>query len=376
MTDLDRLLARHPDIALAEPESGRPALVRRDQVLVGRDDVDAVADAARRWLDRREDRRGAYVLRLRGGADPCGLTADLGTYGRGHAVAPNHVIRAQPLWFSGPWGVPAPTAEAPAPSGTAAHPVTVAVPDTGMAAHPWWSERSWYADLSDAITGGPDVPDDDGDGRLDPAAGHGTFVAGVVLQYAPTARLRPVRVLDGDGVGDEAALLDAVADLSSGTGVDVLCLASGCHTFDDRPSPLLASAIARLRPSCEVVACAGNDASDRPFWPAALKRVVAVAALDRSRRGRAEFSNHGWWVDACAPGTDVTSAFVRFDGEPRFAGYARWSGTSFAAPAVAGVIADRCATLGEDARTAADVVLDPTAHGTFPGLGVPVGAAA
>jgi len=371
MTDLDRLLARHPDIALAEPQSGRPALVRRDQVLVGRDDVAAVTEAARRWLDGQEERPGGYVLRLRGGADPCGLTADLGTYGRGHAVAANHVIHAQPLWFSGPWGAPEPAAALPPPSGTAAHRVTVAVPDTGIARHPWWADRTWYAHLDE---GERDVADGDGDGRLDPAAGHGTFVAGVVLRYAPTALLRPHRVLDGDGVGDEAGLLDTLAGLCRGTGVDVLCLASGCHTFDDRPSPLLASAIARLRASSVVVACAGNDGSDRPFWPAALKRVIAVAALDREQRGRAKFSNNGWWVDACAPGTDVLSSFVSFAGEPRFDGYARWSGTSFAAPAVAGVIADRCATLGEDARTAADLVLDPAAHGTVPGIGVPVGS--
>ena len=81
-------------------------------------------------------------------------------------------------------------------------------------------------------------------------------------------------------------------------------------------------------------------------------------------------------MDACAPGADITSAFVSFDGEPPFAGFARWSGTSFAAPAVAGVIADRSATLGEDARTAADLALDPSTHGTKPGLGVPVAAAA
>lgn len=369
MDDLDWLLARHPDIAVAEPQAGRPALVRRDQMLVGRDDLPAVSETARRWLDGREERRGSYVLRLRGGADPCRLAADLGPYGRGHAVAPNHVLRAQPLWFSGPWGPPAPAAALPPPSGTGGHPVTVAVPDTGVARHPWWAGRDWYADLHD---GARDVADDDGDGHLDPAAGHGTFVAGVVLRYAPTVRLGPRRVLDGDGVGDEAALLDAIAGLEA----DVLSLSSGCHTYDDRPSPLLASAMSRIPASTVVVACAGNDASDRPFWPAALKRAVAVGALDGDGHARAAFSNHGWWVDACAPGTDVTSAFVSFDGEPVFAGYARWSGTSFAAPAVAGAIADRCATSGEDARTAADLVLDPAAHGTVPGIGVPVGVAA
>ncbi|HEY3681923.1 MAG TPA: S8/S53 family peptidase [Streptosporangiaceae bacterium] len=368
--DLDRLLARHPDIALAEPDSGRPALVRQGQVLVAPHDADTVAEAARRWLDRREDRPGACVLRLRGGADPCGITADLGAYGRGHAVAPNHVLRAQPLWFSGPWGAPVPAAAVPAPTGTAAHHVTVAVPDTGLAAHPWWARRRWYRDQAGAVD---DVPDGDGDGRLDPAAGHGTFVAGIVLRHAPAARLRAHRVLDGDGTGDEAALLDAIADLARTPGADVLCVASGCHTFDDRPSPLLEAAFAGLGPTCAVVACAGNDGTERPFWPAALDQVIGVAALDGD--GRAAFSNHGPWVDACAPGVDVTSAFLTFDGDPGFAGYARWSGTSFAAPAVAGAVADRCARLGEPVAAAVRAVLDPGAHGVVPGIGVPVAAA-
>lgn len=368
MEDLERLLARHPNVEVAEPRPGRPALVRRGQVLVGAGDADAVGDAARRWLDRREDRPGACVLRLRGGADPCGIAADLGRYGRGHAVAPNHVIRAQPMWFSGPWGTPVPADPMPAPTGPAGHPVTVAVPDTGLAGHPWWARRPWYADQAGSDA---DVPDDDGDGRLDPAAGHGTFVGGVVLRHAPSARLRADRVLDGDGIGDEVTLLDAITTLAP---TDVVCVASGCYTTDDRPSPLMEAAFARLRRSCVIVGCAGNDGTDRPFWPAALKHVIAVAALDATGGERAAFSNHGWWVDACAPGVDVTSAFVSFDGDPGFAGYARWSGTSFAAPAVAGAIADRCARTAESASDAADAVLDPAVHGVRPHLGVPVTA--
>lgn len=372
---LDRLMARHPDAQLVEHAGGRPALVRRGQLLVAPHEADTVTEAAHRWLDHRDDRPGASVLWLRGETDACELAGDLGVYGRGHAVAPNHLLRAQPLWFSGPWGAPIPVEPIPAPgSDGARRTVTVAVPDTGLVTHPWWSGAQWYA--AQRLSGDIDeVLDADRNGRLDAAAGHGTFIAGVLLRHAPTARLRIRRVLDSTGVGDELELLDAIAGLTGASGppVDVVCLSSGCHTFDDRPSPLMADALARLRRSSVIVACAGNDDADRPFWPAALKQVIAVAALDADGRSRAPYSNHGWWVDACAPATDIASTFAHFAGTPRFDGYARWSGTSFAAPVVAGEIATRCAELDVDASTAADAVLDPTPHEVLPGLGVPVG---
>jgi subtilisin family serine protease len=157
----------------------------------------------------------------------------------------------------------------------------------------------------------------------------------------------------------------------------VVNLSAGCHTYDDRPSPVVARAIAGLGRRTVVVACAGNAATDRPFWPAALKPVIAVAALDGDER--AWFSNYGWWVDACAPGVGVVSCFVQFDGtRPRanhvdpdeFQGYAAWSGTSFAAPAVAGTIAAVAMREGLPAVLAADLVLDPAASMSRPDLGV------
>ena len=73
----------------------------------------------------------------------------------------------------------------------------------------------------------------------------------------------------------------------------------------------------------------------------------------------AEFSNTGDWVDACAPGVDVVSSFVRLrpgSGERDY-GFARWSGTSFATPQVAAEIATAIARgcgVGEAVRSAVD----------------------
>jgi subtilisin family serine protease len=380
---LDRLLARHRDAIVAEHLPGRPTLVRRDQLLVATHDVPAVEDQARRWIDSRQDGPGVSRLRLRakGGVDVCDLAARLGGDRGGPdghrrlALAPNHLVHGQPMWWTGPAGAPRPAPPAARPAaGTARRDVTVAVLDTGLSPHPWYDTAEWYAGQRDEVT---EVLDADLDYELDAQAGHGTFIGGVVLRHAPGARLRAKRVIGGDGVGDEFGVLRALAWLADWGRADIINLSLGCHTFDDRPSPVVAGAIARLGRRTVVVACAGNQASDRPFWPAALKRVIAVAALDGDERAR--FSNFGWWVDACAPGVNVTSCFVRFDG-PRpsvrgldpddFRGYATWSGTSFAAPAVAGAIADLAAVEDLPAATAADRLLDPARGRTLPDLGV------
>jgi subtilisin family serine protease len=374
---VERLLARHRDAVVAEPLPGHPTLVRRDQLLVAGRDVPVVEDLTRRWLDSREDAPGVSCLRLRApaGVDVCELSARLSA-DRGLAAGPNHLVHGQPMWWTGPAGRPEPAAPVPPPaaSGPWWRPVTVAVLDPGMSPHPWYAATEWYAAQRAEVT---EVLDADLDYALDAQAGHGTFIAGVLLRHAPGVRVRARRVIGGDGVGDELGVLRALSWLVSWGRAEILNLSLGCHTYDDRPSPAVAEMVSAVVRRSVVVACAGNHASDRPFWPAALPEVIAVAALDG--RERAWFSDHGPWVDAAAPGVGVTSCFVRFDGpRPRvrgidpddFTGYARWSGTSFAAPAVAGMIAGLAASEDLTAAEAARRVLDPAAHPTMPGLGV------
>ncbi|MFB4311805.1 S8 family serine peptidase [Actinomadura sp. GTD37] len=385
---LERVLARHPDARVVEPLPGRPALVRRDEILVAGQDAGAVQDVVRRWYDSRQDEHGVTRLRLRAPAkvDVCELSALLASGGigaggrlRSLSAAPNHLVLGQPMWWSGPADLPRPAAPLPAPRAAAPkRDATVAILDTGLSPHPWYAGADWFREqpAEDA-----EVLDADLDFALDAQAGHGTFIAGVVLAQAPAARLRARRVIGGDGVGDELDVIRALHGLAERGRADVVNISLGCHTYDDRPSPVLARAIAALGRRTVVVACAGNSATDRPFWPAAMKPVIGVGALDGG--GRAWFSNHGWWVDACAQGVDVASTFVSFDG-PRppvrgldpdlFQGYATWSGTSFAAPVVAGRIAGRAAADGVDAVTAADRVLDPASRPVLSDLGVVVEA--
>jgi hypothetical protein len=340
------------NVQVVEHTPGRSALIRPG-VLLSRS-----PSAAGRWTQTVESLDGLYVVRLSPGADPCEIAATLSA--AGHEVSPNHVVIGQPLFFGGPTGAPLPAA-APAYDPGEPSRVTVGLLDTGVAPHPWFSGTEWFQDQPG------EVLDADGDGLLDLQAGHGTFIAGLVLRQAPGVRLRVLRVLDSHGVGDEIGVLRALSHLRD-TRVDVLVLSFGCFTYDDRPSPLLERALAAF-PDTVIVACAGNTASPRPFWPAALPRVIAVGALDSGESGRARFSAYGPWVDACARGEALTSSFVDFD---HFRSYAVWSGTSFSAAVVAGAIA--AAARHMSPGEAASHVLDPGHGRRFPDLGVSVPA--
>ncbi len=216
-------------------------------------------------------------------------------------------------------------------SGTGA---TIAVLDTGVDAdHPVLAGRVGAgADLVDEDGTPEDASagvDSNGDGVVDEAVGHGTFVAGLALTVAPDARVLPYRVLDSDGQGSAYVVAEAVHDAAA-AGADVINLSLG--TVDERKkkdrSRVLTDAIAAAeRSGAVVVAAAGNDASAREHHPAAEKHVLSVTALDGA--GIAGFADHGSWVDVAAPGTGVV-------GPVPGGGYARWSGTSMAAPMVAG----------------------------------------
>jgi len=367
--DADAWLARHGWVRTEDP----PAVVRADQLMVAERDLTGLPGSLRRWLDDPRPPTGGvhrWPLRAGTGADVRSLLGELGDRDRHRSAAPVHLVQAAPRWRGGPADDPVPTTDAPAPPGAAdpdAPVITVVVLDTGVTAHPWFTDRAWWPEVTaDQL----EVLDADGDGLPEHLVGHGTFVIGTLLRQAPSARVTVRRLLSADGVCDEVHLIEALQalrrDAADGHRVDLVNLSFGCHTYDDRPSVLVSEAVAALGRRTVLVAAAGNAHTERPFWPAALKNVIAVGALDAAGAQRAAFSNHAWWVEACAIGQDVRSAFPLPDGTP---GFARWSGTSFAAPVVTGAIARLAAERGIDVAAAADLLLDPTTRHE-PGLGI------
>jgi len=169
--------------------------------------------------------------------------------------------------------------------------------------------------------------DDDGDGDVDEAAGHGTFVAGLVLLAAPGTRIVPYRVLDDDGGGSTFAVCEAVI-AAMDRGVDVINLSLVYRKRSKVLDRLLDEAIER---GVVLVAGTGNDGEDELPFPARDHRVISVAAADASG-AVAAFSNAAPGVSLAAPGESLYSALL--DG-----GFGTWSGTSMAAPLVSGTAA-------------------------------------
>ena len=204
---------------------------------------------------------------------------------------------------------------------------------------------------------------------LDRAAGHGTFCAGIVQQVAPAAQLVVSRELDSDGIGYELdvavrMVVEAERGLRAGQHV-VINLSLGAETADDERPVGFSVAMEVLEElqleyrkrgkhslkgqdlEVMVVAAAGNHGRTRDFFPAALPSVVAVTALTQGLRP-ATWSSNGPWADVCTIGEGVRSTFVEGTESPTVDprpdsfpvnSWALWSGTSFAAPQVAGAIA-------------------------------------
>ncbi|GAA3004132.1 hypothetical protein GCM10010483_56410 [Actinokineospora diospyrosa] len=286
-----------------------------------------------RWIESVDPAEHA-VVRLRAGVDCVQVAADMADR---VPVSVNHVhtvLTGAPVMHG--TGAEPVSADLPAepPRETWAKQATVLVLDTGIDPHPWFLNRPWFGHW------GLEVLDGDGDGVADRQAGHGTFVAGVLLRHAPGVTIRQYPVLSAQGLTDDrtvATTLRRARYLAAARGerIDVLLISAGCHTTDNRCPPVLADELA-FWPT--VVAAAGNSSTTRPFWPAALPSVTAVAASGPDGT-LAPFSNCGEWVDRTAPGVDIVSAHVRLVGGQRLYGAARWSGTSFAAPQVAAELA-------------------------------------
>lgn len=286
---------------------------------------------------------------------------------RGFAASQNQVLPCNPVIknLGGPALATPLDPFVPAPAPDAPH---VAIVDTGITAQA--RHDGWLVDVP-RHAHGPHANVDPldfapRDGYLDLCAGHGTFVAGVVARVAPMARISVYRALLGGGVGTEidvaTAIVRAVED-----GADVVNLSLGSATLYDQPSLAVEAALERIEEiereegrEVLVVAAAGNGGDTRPMWPAAFRQVVSVAGLTADHRA-APWSSHGFWVDCSTVAEGICGPFVQGSESYEFTAdpdtfpadsFALWSGTSFAAPQVAGAVAALMHEHGVGARRA------------------------
>lgn len=221
--------------------------------------------------------------------------------------------------------------------------------------------------------------------------GHGTFMTGLLRQISPDVQVYSLRVVHNDGLAYEhevIAALHHVADQieaaregdAEAIGVDMVVLAMGYvdENPSDEPGGWMGNAISRLAAlGIPVAVAAGNQSSDRPFYPAAFAAhqrqalaapVLSVGALNPNNH-IAMFSNEGPWVSCYATGAGLVSTFPKeargsrmperrsnstfrdrhresHDPDDFSAGYAVWSGTSFAAPVAAAYFLNAMAEAG------------------------------
>ncbi len=196
--------------------------------------------------------------------------------------------------------------------------VTVAVIDTGVDnTHEFLKDRVEPTRINTSGEGIRNSSMDDN--------GHGTQIAGVIVDNTlDNVTIRPYKVLDKYGNGTFVSVAAGI-NCAVKDGVDVINLSLGFY----EDSAILKSAIDNaLANDIFIVAAAGNDNTDMPYYPSSYKEVFRVAAVN-NRGVVANFSNYGD-VDIAAPGvavrtTDIGNSYRNIDG------------TSIASPFVAAI---------------------------------------
>ncbi|KAI5788991.1 alkaline serine protease Alp1 [Geopyxis carbonaria] len=205
---------------------------------------------------------------------------------------------------------------------------TAYVIDTGV-----WLTHSEFEGR--ATFGANFSPDGDSDGT-----GHGTHVAGTIagVKYgvAKKASIVAVKVLGDNGSGTYSTVISGVqwaANNATAKGTS-RCSVANMSLGGPFSAALNAAVASAVASGLTFVVSAGNNDFNTAYnSPSSEPSAITVGATESSDV-RAVYSNYGALVDIFAPGTNITSAWRGSDNAKRTI-----SGTSMAAPHVAGTIA-------------------------------------
>ena len=201
-----------------------------------------------------------------------------------------------------------------------------------------------YADPIDGI-------DNDNDGYVDNFRGwdfgtndnnpqitsgnHGVFVAGIAAAHTDNnigiagvgfrSKFLPIKIANAD-----ERLVNAYEAIvyAANQGAKVINCSWGGKLRSGSPFEQDVINYATFNRGSLVIAAAGNDNNDVPFYPASYKNVMSVSMTD-ANDAKGAASSYGFYVDIAAPGQSVYSTIQGNS-------YTSSSGTSFAAPVVAG----------------------------------------
>jgi subtilisin family serine protease len=267
---------------------------------------------------------------------------------------------------TGPW----PAKAQPGGSG-----VKIGISDTGL--QETYQLHSWMTNVAgEKEPPGKKLPG--GLQRIRPYAGHGTFAAGVAACTAPDAAVYVNNHFTESEGEAEDVIVQKLNQLITTQNPDVVCLPAGLYARNNSTS-LPFNQLHQMHPDMTLVASAGNDSKSDPFYPAAYPWAIGVGALDPLQQKLASFSNFGSWVKVSALGQGMVNAYAfgeyTYQEPPKapakqvFQGIARWAGTSFSAPLVAGLIAREMEHSHSTAALAAQAVLAKAQAQAIPGVG-------
>ena len=267
-------------------------------------------------------------------------------------VEPNYIYTSSVIPsdtdYSSQWALPMISAEVAWGIETGDPSVIIAIIDTGIDTN--------HTDLIDNLWTNPgETPansiDDDNNnctddikgcdfalmsGNISDLNGHGTHCAGIAAAKSNNSLGISGLCWNCMLMAGKSALtvseIGKAIDYSVNNGARVISMSFGGST----PSSLIDNVTSAYNSDIVVIAAAGNANNYIKEYPAAFDNVIGVAATEQTD-ARAPFSKYGdWmldsgaWIDVAAPGQDILSTIPPND-------YISWSGTSMAAPLVAGL---------------------------------------
>lgn len=207
--------------------------------------------------------------------------------------------------------------------------VRIAILDSGVErSHPWLRDVKWGDDIAVEVENdGQHLRIKEGEGA--DLFGHGTAVAGIIHQVAPEAEIGSFRVLGGSIESKTSIVLEGARQAIE-RGYHIVNCSFGCTIVDHIIKYKDWVDEAYLR-HVHVVAACNNYNPSRQEWPSSFTSVISVN-MARCRREGSLYYRRDSLVEFAAGGVDVEVAWL--SGAVR-----RMTGSSFAAPRVAGMLA-------------------------------------